>query len=168
MSLSISSVARAAVDQMFTGLEGTLKKGAAHAKASDVDPSVYLDWRVAPDMFPLKRQVVIATELPARSLSRLAGAPIPSFDGEDQGFDDLIARIAKAREIIVGLSDAAIDANPDADIVAPMGPQEMTFKRADYFQTFILPNLYFHVTASYLILRSTGVDVGKRDFLAAS
>ncbi len=167
MSLSISSIALTATGQMFGGLERVLNKGAAHAEAKKVEEGVYLDWRIAPDMFPMKRQVMIATELPARGLARLAGAALPSFDDKEENFADLLARIEKSRSFIAGLDKAAIDKDPDTDITVPFGPQEMTFKRAGYFQTFVLPNLYFHVTATYLHLRNMGVDVGKLDYMNA-
>jgi uncharacterized protein len=167
MALTISSVARTATDQMFTGLDRVLEKGAASAKASGVDESVYLNWRLAPDMYPLTRQVQIATEIPARGLSRLAGVALPSFPDTEQTFAELRARVARARAHIQGLPTAALDADPDKDILVPMGPWEMTFTRVNFLQHYILANHYFHVTAAYLILRHLGVDIGKMDYLAA-
>lgn len=167
MSLSISKIALTATGQMFGGLERVLNKGAAHAETNKIEESVYLNWRIAPDMFPMKRQVQIATELPARSLARLAGAALPSFEDKEESFADLIARIQKAQSFIAGLDAAAIDKDPDANITVPFGPQEMTFARAGYFQTFVLPNLYFHTTAAYLHLRNMGVAVGKLDYMNA-
>jgi hypothetical protein len=152
---------------MFSGLDGVLQKGAAHAQAKKVDPPVYLNWRLAPDMFPLTRQVQFATEIPARGLSRLAGAAIPSFPDTEQTFDELRARIARARGLIAGLPAAPLDADPDGEIRVPMGKEERTFTRINFLQHFILPNLYFHATTTYLILRHLGVEIGKLDFLAA-
>jgi hypothetical protein len=117
-------------------------------------------------MFPLSAQVRLATEIPARGLSRLAGAEIPSFPDTEQNFAELRARIARARGIIAGLPENALAATPDADITAPMGKESRTFRRIDFLQQFILPNLYFHVTATYLILRHIGVEVGKLDYLS--
>ncbi len=167
MPVTISSVARIATDQMFSGLDGVLQKGAAAAKARGVDEAVYLNWRIAPDMFPLTRQVQFATEIPARGLSRLAGAVLPSFPDTETTFDELRARVAKARAHIKGLPSAPMDANPDQEIKVPMGKEERTFTRSNFLQHFILPNLYFHTTATYLILRHLGVDIGKLDFMAA-
>ena len=150
---------------MFGGLELVLKKGADHAEAKKIEENVLINWRLSGDMFPMKRQVQIATELPVRGLSRLAGAALPSFDDKEENFADLLARIEKARGLVAGIDVAAVDKDPEADITVPMGPQEMTFTRANYFLNFILPNLYFHTTATYLNLRNMGVDVGKRDFL---
>ena len=167
MTVSISTVARIATDQMFSGLEGVLQKGAAHAKSRQIDESVLLNWRLAPDMFPLTRQVQFATEIPARGLSRLAGAPIPSYPDTEQTFDELRARIARARALIQALPSAPMDADPDKEITVPMGKGERTFTRHNYLQHFVLPNLYFHATATYLILRHVGVEIGKLDYLAA-
>jgi len=167
MPVTISSVASIATDQMFSGLDGVLRKGAAHAKAKDVGEAVYLNWRLAPDMFPLTRQVQFATEIPARGLSRLAGAAIPGFPDTEQTFDELRDRIARARALIAGLNTSSMDADPDREIRVPMGKEERTFTRINFLQHFILPNLYFHTTTTYLILRHLGVEIGKLDFLAA-
>ena len=167
MAVTISSIAIIATDQMFSGLDGVLQKGAARAKAAKVDEAVYLNWRLAPDMFPLSRQVQFATEIPARGLSRLAGTEIPSFPDTEQTFDELRARVARARAHIAGLPAPPMDADPDGEIRVPMGKEERTFTRINFLQHFILPNLYFHTTTAYLILRHLGVDIGKADFLAA-
>lgn len=169
MAVTISSVARTATDQMFRGLDGVLQKGAAAAKAKGVEEAVYLNWRIAPDMFPMSRQVQFATEIPARGLSRLAGVAIPSFPDVEKTFDELRARVAKARAHIKGLPSAPMDTDPDKEIKVPMGregKEERTFTRINFLQHFILPNLYFHTTATYLILRHLGVDIGKLDFMA--
>ncbi len=167
MSFTISSIALAATDQMYAGMEAVLKKGAAAAKAKGVEEETFLNWRIAPDMFPLARQIRIATELPVRSLSRIAGAEMPSFADDEVTFDAFLARIEKARKLVHALDTDALDADPDAPITFPAGAgKEMTLPRRAYLQNFILPNLYFHASATYLLLRQLGVDVGKRDYLA--
>lgn len=166
MSLPISVIAETAVSQIFGGMQRVLKKGAADAEARKIEDSVYLDWRLAPDMFPMKRQVHIATDIPARGLARLAGAELPKFDDTEKTFAELIARVEKAGAFIAGLDKAAIDRDPDGSITVPMGPRgDMTFTRSAFFLTFALPNLYFHSTALYLNLRNMGVDVGKMDYV---
>lgn len=167
MVVSVSSVARIAVDQMYAGLNGVLLKGAAAAKDKGVDESVYLNWRLAPDMFPLTAQVQLATEISGRGLSRLAGVEVPSFPHVEKTFDELRARIATVHAHIKGLPTAPMDADPDQEITVPMGKEARTFTRINFLQHFILPNLYFHTTATYLILRHLGVTIGKLDFMAA-
>ncbi|MEQ1800693.1 MAG: DUF1993 domain-containing protein [Gammaproteobacteria bacterium] len=168
MTVTVSSVARIATDQMFAGLDGVLQKGAAHARSKNVEDAVYLNWRLAPDMLPLSRQVQFATEIPARGLSRLAGVAIPSFPDTEKTFEELRARVARARAHIKDLPSAPIDADPDREIKVPAGKEERTFTRINFLQHYILPNLYFHSTATYLILRHLGVEIGKLDFLAAT
>ena len=167
MTIAISSIARTATDQMYAGLDGVLQKGVAHATARKVDEAVFLNWRLAPDMFPLIRQVQFATEIPARGLSRLAGTEIPSFPDTEKTFEELRARVARARAHINDLPAAPMDAEPGREIKVPMGKEERSFTRINLLQHFILPNLYFHTTTAYLILRHLGVDIGKLDFLAA-
>lgn len=166
MTTTISSSVLPAVNNMFATLDNLLVKAAERCEATKVEQSVYLDWRMAPDMFPLATQFRFATEIPARGLSRLAGADIPTFADDESSFEELRARIEKARKIIGDLDAAALDADPGKDITVPMGPElKVTFAREAFVHEWIMPNLYFHVTAAYLILRRLGLDVGKKDYL---
>jgi hypothetical protein len=166
MSYTTSSIATATLAQMFTGLSGVLDKGAEYAKAKGVEESVLVNWRLAPDMFPMSRQVQIACDIPARGFARLAGADLPSFPDTETTLEQLRQRVAKAHAFIKDLDKAKIDANPEGDISFPVGQETMTMKRRDYLLNFILPNLYFHVTMAYANLRACGVPLGKSDFLA--
>ena len=166
MTLTHSDVAYAAMAQMFAALDGVLEKAAAHAKARTMDEAVLLNWRLAPDMFPMSRQVQIACDITSRGLARLAGAELPSTPDTETSFAALRARVVKARAFIKELDRASIDADPDKEISFPVGAETMTMKRRDYLMNFILPNLYFHVTTAYANLRAAGVPLGKSDFLA--
>ncbi|NNL89972.1 MAG: DUF1993 domain-containing protein [Marinicaulis sp.] len=164
--MTMSKIARRGIDQMLNALEGVLDKGEKYAKENDIDAAVVTNWRLAPDMLPLTSQVQIATEIAARGLARLARGDIPSFDDLEPSFDAYRARIADVRKIMDGLPADAIDADPDDMVDVPMGDREMTLPRIIFLQNFVLPNVYFHVTAAYLILRNIGVPLGKRDFMA--
>lgn len=166
MTLTPSSVANAALTQMYAALSSILEKGAAYAKSKTIDEATLVNWRLAPDMFPLSRQIQIACDVPARGLARLAGAEIPSFPDTEKTLEELRQRVAKAHAFIKDLDKAKIDADPDGSITFPVGPESMTMKRREYLSSFILPNLYFHVTTAYAILRACGVPLGKADFLA--
>lgn len=165
MTYTLSQIANAATGQMFAALTNILKKAADHAAEKGVDESVYLNWRLAPDMLPMIRQPQIACDIAARGLSRLAGADIPSFTDDEKSFAELIERVGKAHAVIQGLSADDIDADPTAEIVFPVGKENMTLSRHAYVQNMILPNVYFHTTTAYGILRSCGVPLGKMDFL---
>ena len=168
MDFTPSFVARAAIDQMFKSLRIQLDKAEAHAKSVGVDESVYLNWRLAPDMFNMTRQVQIACDIAGRGLARLAGGEIPSWEDKETTFAALRARVESVHEFIKGLDAAAIDANPDGDITVPMRDQPMTMKRHQFLMQFILPNVYFHTATAYANLRVCGAPLGKADFLARS
>ncbi|MBY0421532.1 MAG: DUF1993 domain-containing protein [Parvularculaceae bacterium] len=168
MTSTASQIANTTLTQMFSALQGVLDKGAAHAKTHNTDESVYLNWRLFPDMFPMSRQVQIASDIAVRGMARLAGAEFPSNPDTETTFEALKARVLKSQAFIRDLDRAAIDANPDGEISFPVGPETLTMKRRDYLLTWVLPNVYFHATTTYAILRACGVPLGKGDFLARS
>ena len=165
MQHTTSSIAFAAIDQMFKGMTGSLDKAAAHAKAAGVDETVYTSWRLAPDMFTMARQVQIACDIAVRGFARLAGEAPPSFPDTEKTFDQLKARINAAHAAAKDYDRAKVDADPDADITVPIGDNSLTLKRHQYMQNFVLPNVYFHAAAAYLNLRNAGVPLGKGDFM---
>ncbi|MEZ5921837.1 MAG: DUF1993 domain-containing protein [Parvularculaceae bacterium] len=154
-----------AVRQTFVALNLLASKAAARCEASKVSEDVYLDWRQAPDMLPLVAQFRFASEIPARALSRLAGAELPVFADDERSFEALKARTARAQVIIDSLDPAALDAEPEKLITVPMGHLKATLPRGSFAHRWIMPNLYFHTSAAYLILRGIGVELGKADYL---
>jgi len=166
MSLTLSSVARTQLDQVYRALDIILTKGEAHARSKEVEDGVWLNWRLTPDMFPLARQVQLVSDFTVRGMSRLAGVDPISIADDETSFADLRARIAKAREAVWALDTAAIDADPHADITFPAGRErEMTLPRQAYLQNFVLTNALFHASTAYNILRQLGVPVGKADMM---
>lgn len=166
MTQSISGVALAQIGQYYRAMGGMLAKGAEHAKAQGVEESVYLNWRLAADMFPLTRQVQIATDFGVRGLSRLAGVEPVSLPDTETSFAELQERLKKAQDVISGLDAAAIDADPDGDVTFPAGrDQTMTLPRGIYALNAVIPNIGFHASMTYAILRQIGVPLGKRDFM---
>jgi len=168
MPLTPSAVARAQIEQMSRMLDAALAKAAAHATERKVDESVYLNWRLAPDMLPLVRQVQLASDFSRRGLSRLAGVEPLSLADDETGLEALRARMKTSLDAIRALPAGAIDADPDGEISFPTGAETITMKRQAYALNFILPNLYFHATIAYAILRQLGVPLGKRDFLGGA
>ena len=116
MQFTASSVAMAAIDQMFRALHGMLDKAAAHAKSTGVEDAVFTSWRLAPDMFTMARQVQIACDIAVRGMTRLSGGEPPSFPDTETTFAQLKERVSKAHAHIKDLDRAKIDASPDADI----------------------------------------------------
>ncbi|MHA6289022.1 DUF1993 domain-containing protein [Maricaulis sp. CAU 1757] len=169
MTITLSSIARTQLDQAFKAMDGILAKAADHAREHGVEESVYLNWRLAPDMFPLVRQVQLISDFSMRGLSRLAGVDPVSMADDETDFASLRERLDRARSVIESLDTAAIDASPDSDITFPAGrDREMTLPRQAYLQNFIITNVLFHASASYAILRHIGVPIGKADMMGIS
>jgi hypothetical protein len=168
MSFSMSTSSLPAFEIGLSALSGVLDKAAAYAAAKKVDPSVLLQSRLSPDMFPLVRQVQIASDQAKNGTSRLAGVEPPRHEDNETTIDQLKDRLARTLIYLKSIDSKKIDGCADQDITFPLGPTNKGhMKGADYLNHFVLPNFYFHITAAYAILRHCGVDVGKRDFLGA-
>jgi hypothetical protein len=152
----------------LNALSAVLDKAAAFAAAKKIDPSVLLNSRLAPDMFPLTRQVQLATDLAKNGASRLAGLEPPRYEDTETTIDQLKARIAKTIAHLKTLDPKKIDAAGQRELTFPLGPvNKGQMKADDYLNHFVLPNVYFHLTAAYAVLRHCGVEIGKQDFLGA-
>ena len=151
--------------QFLTSLSAVLDKAAAYAEAKKVEPSVLLNTRLSPDMFPLVRQVRAATDHAVSSCGRLAGVELPSFANTEASIPELKERIAKAVDFLRGLKPAQIDGSEGREITIPIPNAPITFNGQSYLVNFALPNLYFHATTAYDILRMKGVPLGKRDYM---
>lgn len=166
MAPTLSQIARTQLDQTWRAMDAVLAKGAAHAATRNVEENVYLGWRLAPDMYPLVRQVQLISDFAVGGMTRLAGAERPAMADDETGFEALRARIRAARDAVAALDDAAIDADPEAEISFPAGAgREMTLPRRAYLQNFVLANVLFHAATAYNILRSLGVELGKADIM---
>jgi hypothetical protein len=165
MSLSMYQASIPVFARMLGNLSAILVKAATFAEAKNIEPEVLLNARLAPDMFPLVRQVQIATDAVKGCAARLAGVEVPSFADTESSFVELQARLQKTQDFIKGCSAAQIDGSEAKTIVLSFPGQELKFSGQDYLLYFVLPNLYFHLTTAYAILRHNGLDVGKMDFL---
>jgi hypothetical protein len=119
-------------------------------------------------MFPLARQVQIATDQAKGCCARLAGVEIPKYADDEATFANLRGRIARTIAFVESFEPAAIDGSEDRAITLTAGSRELRFAGQQYLVSFVLPNFYFHATAAYALLRHCGLPIGKRDFLGAS
>jgi hypothetical protein len=165
MSITMYSASVPQFIRMLGNLRTILQKAAAHAEAKKIDPSVLLGARLFPDMFPLTRQVQIATDFARGTGARLAGIDPPSVADQEQSFVELDARIDATITYLRTLSASQIDGSEAREITRMIRGVPKTFTGLDYLISFSLPNLYFHVATAYAILRHNGVDVGKTDYV---
>jgi hypothetical protein len=146
-------------------LSDILDKAQAHCEAKKIDPAVLLASRLYPDMFPLVRQIQIATDSAKGPVARLAGLEVPKYEDTEETIADLKARLAKTIDFVSSIKPAQIDGSEDKDIHLKLGPREVDWKGMQYLLGFALPNFYFHVVTAYDILRHNGVEIGKRDYI---
>lgn len=165
MSLSMYQASVPVLTRALTNLIAVLEKGAAYAEAKKIDPSVLLNYRLAADMFPLTRQVQIATDMSKGCVARLAGAEIPKYDDTEASFPELIARLRKTIDFINSFSAAQIDGSEDKTVTLQRKDGDVTYKGQPYLLFYVQPHVYFHCTTAYAILRHIGVDIGKKDFI---
>jgi hypothetical protein len=151
--------------RMLGNLSAILDKAAAHAETKKIDPSIFINARLAPDMFALARQVQIATDHAKGAGARLAGLEVPSYADTESSFPELQARIAKTAAFLQGLSAAQIDGSEGRTITLKLRGNETNFTGQNYLLNFAMPNFYFHYTTTYAILRHNGVDIGKMDYM---
>ncbi|HET9391051.1 MAG TPA: DUF1993 domain-containing protein [Steroidobacteraceae bacterium] len=165
MKVSVHALSIEVFSSALSNLSALLEKGSAHALARKFDPGVLVAARLAPDMFPLSRQVQIACDLAKNSAARLAGQEPPRFEDNEKTMEELRARIARTIDYLKSIPAAALDGSEERDIRVPAGERTLEFKGLAFLQRWAIPNVFFHVTTAYNILRHNGVELGKRDFL---
>jgi len=164
MSLTMYQASIPVFVRMLDNLSGILDKAAAHAEAKKIDPAIFVNARLAPDMFPLSRQVQIATDMVKGCAARLAGIEVPSYEDNETTFSELQARIAKTKAFIESVSASQVDGSEERKITLKFGSKELSFLGQAYLLDFVLPNFHFHLTTTYAILRHNGVEIGKKDY----
>jgi hypothetical protein len=166
VKITIQAVTVDVFAHQLGSLSALLEKGLAHATARKFDPSVLVNARLAPDMFPLSRQVQIACDGAKNGVARLAGLEPPRFEDNEKTIEELRARIARTIDYLKGVPGSAFEGAEDRAIRVPAGPDKfLDFKGLDFIQRWVLPNVFFHITTAYAILRHNGVEIGKRDYL---
>jgi hypothetical protein len=166
MTLSIHSASVPVFVRVLGSMLSWLDKAQAHAEARKFDPNNYLSLRLAPDMLPFTKQIQIASDMIKGCVARLAGQEAPAWEDNEATLDDLRARIRKTIDYVQSVPAALIEGSDDRAISLPTRTGEpRRFTGESYLTQFVLPNVYFHATTTYALLRNAGVELGKRDFL---
>jgi len=165
MPISVHQVSSLPLVRTLSNLAAILEKAKAHAEARGIEERVLLEARLFPDMFPLVRQVQIAVDVATRGIDRLAGQTVSSVEDTEASFSELIQRIRNAVAHIERVSPEALDGAEDRDVSFELRGESVTFNGQHYLLSFVWPNVFFHVTTAYAILRHSGVELGKRDYL---
>ena len=166
MTMSMSAASLPVFQSMLANLGHILAKAAAHADAKKFDPSVLLQYRLAPDMLPFTRQILIACDAAKNGVARISGLEAPRFEDNEASFPELQQRIRKTLDYLATVPASALDGTEDKEITFPAGRDKTrTMKAEAYLKQWALPNFFFHTTMAYAILRHNGVELGKSDYL---
>jgi hypothetical protein len=165
MKISVHAASADIFIHSLGSLAAILDKGAASAAARKFDSAVLVNSRLAPDMLPLSKQVQIACDVAKNSIARLAGVEPPRFEDNEKTLEELKARVSKTIDYLRSFAPGALEGSEDRDIKVPAGERTLEFKGLVFVQRWAIPNVFFHITTAYNILRHNGVDIGKRDFL---
>jgi hypothetical protein len=167
MSISIYDISVPVLCRGLSNLSAILDKAAGHAAAKKYDSAVLLQLRLSPDMHPLSRQVQIACDTAKGAAARLAGVEIPKHEDVETTLDELKRRIGKTLDFLKTVSAEDVNRAEDRTIDIKFTTGAWKFSAAGYLTDFVLPNFYFHESMVYALLRKSGIDIGKTDFLGA-
>lgn len=167
MSLSMYQITVPQLLRMFANLSSMLHKGAAHAEAKKIDPAIFINARLAPDMWSLDRQVQTVSDTAKGCVARLSNIDIPRFEDTEKTFDELQERIAKTVKFIQSVPAEKMEGSEKRTIQLKFPHKTYEFDGQTYLTTFVFPNFYFHLTTAYNILRHHGVELGKMDFMGS-
>jgi hypothetical protein len=152
------------MSKMLGNVDAWLAKGVAHAAAKKFEPAVLLQARLAPDQFPLVRQVQSACDQTKFAAARVSGKEPPKIADTEQTVDELRARIATARAYLETFRPADFE-GAESRVIPLFFMPGKAMLAPDYLREYLLPNFYFHTVTTYSILRHNGVDVGKYDYI---
>ncbi|ABC27426.1 uncharacterized protein conserved in bacteria [Hahella chejuensis KCTC 2396] len=165
MSISMYQTSVPIFIRMLGNLNQILEKAAAHAEKKGFNPQNLVNYRLYPDMLPLSSQIQIATDTVKGCVARLSGQQPPVFEDNEATLAELSARINKTIDYVKTFTSEQIDGTEEKTIQLKLGSYTPTFTGQRYLLHFVLPNLYFHITTAYAILRHNGVEIGKADYL---
>ncbi len=165
MALALSTISLPVFVQMLGSVGDLVDKAAAYCADRKVDPDAILQARLAPSMYHFARQIKTLCDWPVKAITYLTGAAAPEFAAQDRTFADLKARIAATIAFVQAADAAAINASEARDIDLSQGSNKRIMTGKDYVVHRVLPQFFFHVTTAYAILRHSGLDVGKSDYM---
>lgn len=149
----------------LNNLAAILEKAAAHGEAKKIDPAVLINFRLYPDMLPLAKQIQIASDSAKGGVARLAGGEPPKYEDNEASIAEFIARLRKTVAYLESVKPEQIDGSEDKTVTWKTQTSTRTMQGMPYLLSHVTPNVYFHVSMAYAILRHCGIEIGKQDFL---
>jgi len=169
MSISLYSASVPVFTQFLGNLKHLLEKAQADVAARGYDEQALVQFRLAPDMLPFKIQICIACDAAKLCAARIGGLDAPKNENTENTLAELMQRIDSTVAWLQSVPASAIDGQDTKDITFPVGKTATrTLSAEAYLKTWALPNMFFHLTTAYAILRHNGVALGKADYLVGA
>ena len=168
MTISMYQASVPTFIRALTSLADVLQKAADHCEAKKIDPAVLVNSRLFPDMFPLAKQVQIASDAAKGGAARLAQVEAPAFEDNETTLPQLIERAKKTVAYLQTLKAEQIDGSEGRTVSWKTRTATKEMQGQPYLLHHVIPNVFFHVTTTYNILRHNGIEIGKQDFLGKS
>jgi hypothetical protein len=165
MTLTMYTATVPTCTRALNNLAAILEKAAAHAESRKIDPAVLLGTRLFPDMFPLAMQVHVANDISQSGAARLAGVEVPVFEAKERNLLEWIAATRGTVAYLGAFKPAQFEGAEDRTITWQTRTSTRNMLGTPYLFHHVLPNVFFHVTTAYDILRQAGLEVGKLDYL---
>jgi uncharacterized protein len=165
MSVSMSALVLSQITRPLSNLSDILEKAKAHCEGRKIDQQAFMQARLFPDMLAFPRQVQIACDTAKFAVARLSDVEAPKFDDNEASFEQLQERISKTLQYVQSVAASTLDNTEAKTVTIPRRDGPMSMNGQDYVLRFVLPNIYFHTSTAYALLRQGGVEVGKGDFL---
>lgn len=150
-------------DRALGSLSHILNRAAAFAAEKGVSEDEMLGWRLAPDMFDLRRQALVVIDFPVQWVARAAGRDIPPQTEGEPGVEELQALIARSKDFLATVTPEELAGRDEEMLTHNLREVEPTLPIGRWIAGFATTNIYFHLSIAYAILRHKGLDLGKRD-----
>ena len=166
MAISLYDVSVTSFLQTLGAVSGILDRGLAHCQDNNIDPAELVDTRLFPDMLPLHFQIVSVAHHSFGAIKCvMAGVSGPPEQIDPLDYAGLQKLVADSISGLKALSPDEVNGLEGRDVTFQMRSLQIPFTAENYLMSFALPNLHFHATTAYDILRTRGVALGKRDYL---
>lgn len=165
MAVSLYDVSVASFQQVLGAVEGFMQKGEEHCREQGIDLAEVVDSRLHPDMLPFRFQIMSVVHHSRGAIEGVKAGEFSPPAGPDHDYAGLRQLVADARTGLDALDREEVDALEGRDVIFQIGDFKLEFLAEDFLLTFSLPNLHFHATTAYDILRTRGVPLGKRDYM---
>jgi hypothetical protein len=167
--VTLSSASLPVFIQFLGNLRHLLAKAQADVAARGYDEQALVQYRLAPDMLPFKTQICIACDAAKLCVARIGGLDAPKYENTENTLAELVQRVDNTVAWLKTVPASALDGLEDTEVTFPVGKTgTRTLTGQAYVMTWALPNVFFHVTTAYTILRHNGVVIGKSDYLVGS